>query len=47
MRRKYIVALTFALAFRVSAWAADDGAKLYKTKCSQCHRRPKAKARQG
>ena len=35
MRKKYSVLL--ALIFTASAFAAEDGAALYKAKCAHCH----------
>jgi mono/diheme cytochrome c family protein len=32
-----LVVFALSLAFLPSAWAADDGAHLYKSKCSHCH----------
>jgi mono/diheme cytochrome c family protein len=32
-----LAALALALVSLPSAWAADDGAHLYKSKCSHCH----------
>ena len=39
MTRKFgpILAIFCLLASTVSSWAADDGAALYKSKCSACH----------
>ncbi len=38
MNRKFVVSLAaILLVASLAAWAADDGAALYKTKCAGCH----------
>jgi cytochrome c len=38
MKRKFVVSLAaMLLVASLPSWAADDGAALYKTKCSGCH----------
>jgi mono/diheme cytochrome c family protein len=38
MKVRMLVSLTILLSFSLAtAWAADDGAALYKSKCAGCH----------
>ena len=37
MRNKLLVSLAIVLVMSMAALAADDGAALYKSKCSGCH----------
>jgi cytochrome c len=37
MNYRFVVNLAAILLFASLAWAADDGAALYKTKCGGCH----------